>query len=52
VLFTLQTAFGVTVAGRDANVVAAVLGTAVFAGCLLWLPRSLGPPPAPMADGA
>ncbi len=52
VLFTLQTAFGVTVAGRDANVVAAVLGAAVFAGCLLWLPRSLGPPPAPTADGA
>jgi membrane protease YdiL (CAAX protease family) len=45
VVYTLQTALGVTVVGRDANLVAAAVAGAVFLGCVLWLRRSA---PAPV----
>jgi membrane protease YdiL (CAAX protease family) len=40
VVYTLQTALGVTVVGRDANLVAAALGAALFAGCVWWIRRA------------
>ncbi len=46
VVYTLQTALGFAVLGRDANVVAAVAGGAVFLACVLWLRRVM-PRPAP-----
>jgi membrane protease YdiL (CAAX protease family) len=46
VVYTLQTALGYGVLGRDANVLAAVAGGAVFLACVLWLRRALPPPAA------
>jgi membrane protease YdiL (CAAX protease family) len=46
VVYTLQTALGFGVLGRDANVLAAVAGGAVFLACVLWLRRALPPPAA------
>lgn len=43
-VYTLQTAYGVTVTGRDANFVFAVGGAAVFAACVLYLRRPVSSP--------
>ncbi|HET7340539.1 MAG TPA: CPBP family intramembrane glutamic endopeptidase [Methylomirabilota bacterium] len=42
-VYTLQTALGATVGGREANALAALVSAAVFAGCVLWLRRTLPP---------
>ena len=50
VLYTLQTALGMTVPGRRANLIAAPIAAAVFVGCVWWLRREarLAPPlPSP-----
>jgi membrane protease YdiL (CAAX protease family) len=47
IVYTLQTALGVTVVGRDANLVAAALGAALFVGCVWWIRRA-APGPAPV----
>lgn len=46
VAFTLQTALGLAVVGRDANVKAAIVSAAVFVVCVLWL-RGAAPRPTP-----
>jgi membrane protease YdiL (CAAX protease family) len=46
IVYTLQTALGFAVLGRDANVMAAVVGPAVFVACVLWLRRA-APRPTP-----
>jgi uncharacterized protein len=51
-VYTLQTALGATVVGRDANTVAAVLCAAIFAGCVVWVRRSVAPPSLPPAPAA
>jgi uncharacterized protein len=50
VVYTLQTALGVTVQGRDANLIAAPIAAAVFVGCVLWVRRAAryAPPLPPM----
>jgi membrane protease YdiL (CAAX protease family) len=45
IVYVVQTALGFAVIGRDANLVAAGVSAAVFAGCVLWLRRA-APPPA------
>ena len=45
VIYTLQTALGLSLIGRRANVIAVVAGTAVFLACVLWVRRT--PAPAP-----
>jgi membrane protease YdiL (CAAX protease family) len=40
VVYTLQTALGVSVAGREANAAAAVVGAALVVGCVLWVRRT------------
>jgi membrane protease YdiL (CAAX protease family) len=52
VLYTLQTAFGVNVVGRRANVIAVTAGCAVFAACALWVARTPAPPPAAPPEAA
>lgn len=49
VLYTLQTALGVMVPGRRANLIAAPIAAAVFVGCVWWLRREarLAPPLPP-----
>jgi membrane protease YdiL (CAAX protease family) len=47
VVYTLQTALGYGVLSRDANVVAALAGTAIFVACIVWLRRAA--PPATVA---
>jgi membrane protease YdiL (CAAX protease family) len=49
VLYTLQTALGMTLPGHQANLIAAPLAVAVFVGCVLWLRREgrLAPPLPP-----
>jgi membrane protease YdiL (CAAX protease family) len=47
VVYTLQAALGATVVGREANLVAAVAGAAIFVACVLWIRRAApGPTPA------
>jgi membrane protease YdiL (CAAX protease family) len=46
VVYTLQTALGFVVLGRDANVQAAVASAAIFLACVVWLRRS-APRPTP-----
>jgi uncharacterized protein len=50
VVYTLQTALGVTPQGRDANLIAAPIAAAVFVGCVLWVRRAAryAPPLPPM----
>jgi len=48
IVYTLQTALGVTVAGRDANLVAGAVGAAVFLACVWWIRRA-SPGPAPLS---
>jgi uncharacterized protein len=51
VLYTLQTALGVTAQGRDANVIAAPIAAAVFVACVLWVRRAARyAPPLPPVD--
>jgi membrane protease YdiL (CAAX protease family) len=47
VIYTLQTALGLNLVGRRANVIAVVAGLAVFVACALWVRRT--PTPAPPA---
>jgi len=47
IVYTLQTALGVTVAGRDANLAAAAVGAALFVACVWWIRRA-SPGPAPV----
>ena len=50
VLYTLQTALGMTLPGRRANLIAAPIAAAVFVGCVLWLRRAARcAPPLPPA---
>jgi membrane protease YdiL (CAAX protease family) len=46
VVWTLQTALGFGVLSRDVNVIAVVVGVAVFVVCVLWLRRAM-PRPTP-----
>jgi membrane protease YdiL (CAAX protease family) len=46
VVYTLQTALGVSVVGREANLAAAAIGVALFVGCVWWIRRA-APGPAP-----
>jgi membrane protease YdiL (CAAX protease family) len=39
-VYTLQTALGVGVVGREANLATAVIGAALFAGCVWWIRRA------------
>ena len=51
VLYTLQTALGVTVQGREANLIAVPIAAAVFVGCVLWVRRAARfAPPLPPVD--
>ena len=51
VVYTLQTALGVTVQGRKANLIAAPIAAAVFVGCVLWIRRAARyAPPLPPAE--
>ncbi|HEX2440226.1 MAG TPA: hypothetical protein VHT71_18075, partial [Methylomirabilota bacterium] len=43
VVYTLQTALGFAVLGRDANVLAAAACALVFVVCMLWLRRAVPP---------
>jgi membrane protease YdiL (CAAX protease family) len=45
VVYTLQTALGLSLAGRDANLVAAAVGVVLFVGCALWVRRAAPRPP-------
>jgi membrane protease YdiL (CAAX protease family) len=50
-VYTLQTALGVAVVGREANLAAAALGAALFVGCVWWIRRAApGPTPARAVD--
>ena len=40
VLYTLQTALGITLHGRRANLIAVPIAAAVFVGCVLWVRRA------------
>jgi hypothetical protein len=42
-VYTLQTALGVNVVGREANLAAVMLSAAVFLGCVLWIRRAAPP---------
>jgi membrane protease YdiL (CAAX protease family) len=46
VVYTLQTALGFAVLGREANVMAVVVGAVVFLACVFWL-RRVAPRPTP-----
>jgi membrane protease YdiL (CAAX protease family) len=47
VVYTLQTALGVTAVGREANLAAAAVGATLFVGCVWWIRRAApGPTPA------
>jgi len=50
VIYTLQTALGFNPVGRRANLIAVVVGTAVFVVCALWVARTPEPPPPPSED--
>jgi len=52
VLYALQTALGITVVGRRANVIAVAASLAVFALCALWVARTPAPPPAAPPESA
>lgn len=43
VVYTLQTALGLAVVGREANLGAALAGVALFAGCIWWIRRAAPP---------
>lgn len=45
VVYTLQTALGVTVVGREANLATAAVSAALFVGCVWWVRRA-APAPA------
>ncbi|HEU4366923.1 MAG TPA: CPBP family intramembrane glutamic endopeptidase [Methylomirabilota bacterium] len=47
VVYTLQTALGLAVTGRGANLAAAAVGAALFVACVWWLRRA-SPGPAPV----
>lgn len=47
IVYTLQTALGVAVVGRDANLAAAAVGAVLFVGCVWWIRRA-SPGPAPV----
>jgi membrane protease YdiL (CAAX protease family) len=47
VLYTLQTALGLNVVGRQANLVAVAACAVIFVGCVLWVARTPAPPPVP-----
>ena len=50
VLYTLQTALGITLPGRRANLIAVPIAAAVFVGCVLWVRRAARyAPPLPPA---
>jgi len=50
VLYTLQTALGITLSGRRANLIAVPIAAAVFVGCVLWVRRAARyAPPLPPA---
>jgi len=52
VLYTLQTALGFNIVGRDANLVAVVAGGAVFVACALWVRHTaVALPPAEEPPG-
>jgi membrane protease YdiL (CAAX protease family) len=46
VIYTLQTALGVNIVGRDANIVAVLLAGGIFVACVLFVRRAT-PPPTP-----
>jgi uncharacterized protein len=46
VVYTLQTALGVTVVGYQANLAAVAIGVALFVGCVWWIRRSAPRPGA------
>jgi len=48
IVYTLQTALGVTVVGREANLVAGAVGAALFLACVWWIRRA-SPGPAPVS---
>jgi membrane protease YdiL (CAAX protease family) len=43
VVYTLQTALGITIVGRDVNAIAAAVSALVFVGCVLWIRRTTPP---------
>jgi membrane protease YdiL (CAAX protease family) len=47
IIYTLQTALGVVVVGREANLVAVAVGAGVFLVCVWWVRRT-APGPAPV----
>jgi membrane protease YdiL (CAAX protease family) len=52
VLYTLQTALGFNIVGRDANLIAVVAGGAVFVACALWVRHTaVALPPAEEPPG-
>jgi len=52
VVYTLQTALGFNIVGRDANLVAVVAGGAVFVACALWVRHTaVALPPAEEPPG-
>jgi hypothetical protein len=46
IVYTLQTALGVTVMGRETNLAAAAVSAVLFVGCVWWIRRA-APGPAP-----
>ena len=46
VVYTLQTALGLAVVGRDANLTAAAVGAALVVACVLWVRRAAPGPTA------
>jgi len=52
VIYTLQTALGVNIVGRRANVIAVAAGCAVFAACAAWVARTPEPPPPAPPEAA
>ena len=47
IAYTLQTALGLTLTGREANWAAAVVGAGAFLGCVLWIRRAAALPGRP-----
>jgi membrane protease YdiL (CAAX protease family) len=46
VVYTLQTALGLVLVGRDANVAGVAIGAALFVACVLWVRRAAPRPTA------
>ena len=47
VVYTLQTAAGLAIVGRRANLITLAATAVVFVACALWVARTPAPPPAP-----